>query len=612
MKFLAITLIVHNDKRSPTERFREVVDNAVLAEELGFDGFGVGERHERPFISSSPPVVLSHIAARTSRIRLFTAVTTLSLLDPVRAFEDYATLDHLSDGRLELIIGKGNGAAQAQLFHVTAEDQWDRNREGYDLFRRLWREDKVTWAGRFRPALTEAETWPRPLQRPIRVWHGSATSKESVDLAARYGDPLFSANVTNPIEPYADLIDYYREQWARYGHDPADALVGAGTAGYYAARTSQEAIDDLPADLRRPAGAVRQARDRAGLRHAGGRHRTQLDPGRQPAADHRQGAALPRAVRARGHAPARRRRRSHADSSTGTRWSCSRRRSPPYCARRSPAGRSPEGAASMTGPCPSSTSPPIPSGGTARDALRNTIDLARRAERVRLPPLLARRAPSRPRRGQHRPGRAHRPGRPRPPAASGSAPAPCSSGTRRRCRWWSSSACSTRCIPGRIDLGLGRSGQRARRGGRRSLTSSRPAAAGPGEARGSSTGCSSRRRSTASRLAASPALRACHASLLQQPGAQTPDFAEQIDDVLAFLAGTYRRDGTEAHAVPGEGAEVELWILGSSGGESAQVAGERGLPFAANYHVSPSSVLEAVEGYRAAFRAVGGPGRART
>src|SRR5690606_40039520 len=84
-------------------------ENAVLAEELGFDGFGVGERHERPFLSSSPPVVLSHIAAKTSRIRLFTAVTTLSLLDPVRAYEDYATLDHLSGGRLELIIGKGNG-----------------------------------------------------------------------------------------------------------------------------------------------------------------------------------------------------------------------------------------------------------------------------------------------------------------------------------------------------------------------------------------------------------------------------------------------------------------------------------------------------------------------
>jgi alkanesulfonate monooxygenase SsuD/methylene tetrahydromethanopterin reductase-like flavin-dependent oxidoreductase (luciferase family) len=248
VKFLAITLIVHAPDpvtgvhKSTNDRFREVVDNALLAEELGFDGFGVGERHERPFISSSPPVVLSHIAALTSKIRLFTAVTTLSLLDPVRAYEDYATLDHLAGGRLELIIGKGNGAAQRELFHVTPEDQWDRNAESYEIFRQIWRNDTVTASPRFRPALKDAEVWPRPLQQPIRLWHGSATSKESVDLAARYGDPLFSANVTNPIEPYAELVRHYRDRWVHYGHDPADAVVGAGSAGYYATRDSQEAI----------------------------------------------------------------------------------------------------------------------------------------------------------------------------------------------------------------------------------------------------------------------------------------------------------------------------------------------------------------------------------
>jgi alkanesulfonate monooxygenase SsuD/methylene tetrahydromethanopterin reductase-like flavin-dependent oxidoreductase (luciferase family) len=249
MRFLLITLIVHAPnpvtgvRKPTTERFREVLGNALLAEELGFDGFGVGERHERPFISSSPPVVLSHIAALTSRIRLFTAVTTLSLLDPVRAYEDYATLDHLSGGRLELIIGKGNGAAQRELFNVTPDDQWDRNAESYELFRQIWRDPAVTASPRFRPALRAAEVWPRPLQQPIRVWHGSATSRQSVDLAARYGDPLFSANVTNPIGPYAELIRYYRERWAHYGHDPASIAVGAGTAGYYAARTSQDALD---------------------------------------------------------------------------------------------------------------------------------------------------------------------------------------------------------------------------------------------------------------------------------------------------------------------------------------------------------------------------------
>src|SRR3954462_2764699 len=191
MKFLLLTLIAHQpdpvsgEKKSAADRLRDVIDSAVLAEELGFDGFAVGERHEDPFISSSPPVVLSNIAARTSDISLFTGVTTLSLLDPVRAFEDSSTRDNLSGGRLELIIGKGNGAAQAQLFHVTTDDQWDRNAEGYELFRRLWREARPTWEGRFRPSLTDAETWPPPRQQPLRVWHGSATSKDSVELAAR-------------------------------------------------------------------------------------------------------------------------------------------------------------------------------------------------------------------------------------------------------------------------------------------------------------------------------------------------------------------------------------------------------------------------------------------
>ncbi|NEC93617.1 LLM class flavin-dependent oxidoreductase, partial [Streptomyces sp. SID12501] len=130
--------------------------------------------------------VLAHIAELTREIRLYTAVTTLSLLDPVRAYEDYATLDHLSDGRLELMIGKGNGTAQRELFDVSPQDQWDRNSEGYELFRRIWREDEVTARPRFRPALTGAEVLPRPYQRTLRVWHGSATSRDSVDLAARH------------------------------------------------------------------------------------------------------------------------------------------------------------------------------------------------------------------------------------------------------------------------------------------------------------------------------------------------------------------------------------------------------------------------------------------
>jgi alkanesulfonate monooxygenase SsuD/methylene tetrahydromethanopterin reductase-like flavin-dependent oxidoreductase (luciferase family) len=141
------------------------------------------------------------------------------------------------------MIGKGNGTAQRDLFQVTPDDQWERNADGYELFRTIWRNERVTATPKFRPPLVDAEVLPRPLQPEIRVWHGSATSTESVDLAARYGDPIFSANVTNPVEPYAELVRHYRERWVAHGHRAEDAVVGAGSAGIYVARTSQDARD---------------------------------------------------------------------------------------------------------------------------------------------------------------------------------------------------------------------------------------------------------------------------------------------------------------------------------------------------------------------------------
>ncbi|PRY13058.1 LLM class flavin-dependent oxidoreductase [Kineococcus rhizosphaerae] len=248
MKFLVMTLIGTSGDAAagrltpPRQRFREVVETAEFVEELGLDAFGVGERHSPEFLSSSPTVVLSHLAARTSTIRLFTTVTVLSLLDPVRVAEDYATLDHLSDGRVEIVIGKGNDAHQSELFGFDLADQWDRNRENYELLHRLWREEKVSWSGRYRPDLVAATTYPRPLAGPPRVWHGSASSTESTELAARYGEPLFSANAFHPQAKYADLIAHYRQRFAEHGHDPARALVGAGSGGVHLARTSQEAV----------------------------------------------------------------------------------------------------------------------------------------------------------------------------------------------------------------------------------------------------------------------------------------------------------------------------------------------------------------------------------
>jgi alkanesulfonate monooxygenase SsuD/methylene tetrahydromethanopterin reductase-like flavin-dependent oxidoreductase (luciferase family) len=253
MKFIGLDLIANSPDAAgqpgdPTRRLSEVVENAVLFEELGFDGFAVGERHHVPFLSSAPPVLLSHIAALTSRIRLFTGVTLLSVLDPVRVAEDYATVDHLSGGRVELIIGKGNGPEQAELFGIGRLEAWDTIAENYRLLRQLWSGHKVSWTPRDgvpsirKSPLIDAEVHPKPLQPKIRIWHGSATAERSVELAAEFGDPVFSANGMNPVTRYAELVRHYRDRWAAEGRDPAEALVGAGHGQTYVTRDSQDAV----------------------------------------------------------------------------------------------------------------------------------------------------------------------------------------------------------------------------------------------------------------------------------------------------------------------------------------------------------------------------------
>jgi alkanesulfonate monooxygenase SsuD/methylene tetrahydromethanopterin reductase-like flavin-dependent oxidoreductase (luciferase family) len=248
MKFALFSLLMNipnavtGETLTDQEKFQNILLQASLAEEVGFEAYGVGERHGTPFLSSSPPVLLAAIAARTSRIRLLTTVTVLSVLDPVRVAEDYATLDHLSGGRLEIIIGKGNDPRHYPLFGIKEEEQWESLAERYALLRRLWDEENVTWEGKYRPPLDNITTMPRTLQKPIPVWHGSASSTLSTELAAKYGDPLFSSNTVHPQEKYKALIDHYRERLAYHGHDPKKALVGSGAGSLYLAKTKEEAI----------------------------------------------------------------------------------------------------------------------------------------------------------------------------------------------------------------------------------------------------------------------------------------------------------------------------------------------------------------------------------
>ena len=226
---------------SPADRFAQLVQTARLAEELGFDAFAIGERHAGRFISSGVTALLGAVAASTSRIRIQTGVTVLSILDPVRVAEDYATLDQLSRGRVEITIGKGNEAKHFPLFGLYVEDQWDLMAEKYELLRRLWREEGVTWSGEFRPPLDAVTTLPRPFAGAPRVWHGSATTLASAALAARWGDPLFTANAIQPRRNYQVLIEHYRAEYARHGHDPAFAYLGSGSGACFIADTTQQA-----------------------------------------------------------------------------------------------------------------------------------------------------------------------------------------------------------------------------------------------------------------------------------------------------------------------------------------------------------------------------------
>lgn len=239
----ALTNPVTGRQVRPDERLAQALTSARYAEAFGYDAVALGERHAGAFLSAGSSVLLGGIAATTTRVRIQTGVSVLSIHDPLRIAEDFATIDQLSRGRLELVIGKGNERRQLPMFGIAEGDQWEALAEKYALLRRLWREESVTWSGRFRGPLTEVTSLPRPYAGAPRVWHGSATSHASADLAAQWGDPLFSANAIQPRDKYTVLIDRYRSEYRRHGHDPRYAFVGAGAGFLYLADTTQEARD---------------------------------------------------------------------------------------------------------------------------------------------------------------------------------------------------------------------------------------------------------------------------------------------------------------------------------------------------------------------------------
>jgi alkanesulfonate monooxygenase SsuD/methylene tetrahydromethanopterin reductase-like flavin-dependent oxidoreductase (luciferase family) len=248
MEFVVVSLIANvPDPRTgvlPSQhaRLTEVTRLGQLVERLGFDGYQIGERHGAPFLCSSPSVLLAAVAAHTSRIRLLTGVTVLTLHDPLQVAEQYALVDHLSSGRLDLVIAKGNHAPHYETFGLDPAEQWDVLAEKYYLLRRLWSEENVTWSGRFRTPLDGVTSQPRPYQDQIRIWHGSSTSQQTTELAARNGDPLFSANGFFPMARYKELIDHYRQRWSDYGH-ASEPVLGVAFPALLIRETSQAAVE---------------------------------------------------------------------------------------------------------------------------------------------------------------------------------------------------------------------------------------------------------------------------------------------------------------------------------------------------------------------------------
>ncbi len=225
------------------QRYQEIIAAAKLADEAGFAVFGIGEHHRLDVAISSPAVVMAAIAAVTRRIRLTSAVTVLSTLDPVRVFQDFATVDVLSGGRAELIAGRGAYLESFPLFGADM-DQYDALfAEKLDLLLQLDRSARVTWSGRFRSALESAEISPRPLDK-LPVWLGVGGTAESAHRAAAHGLPIVLANISQPPAKFADQIADYRRRHAEAGHDAQMRRVAVATH-LYVAPDSQTARDEF-------------------------------------------------------------------------------------------------------------------------------------------------------------------------------------------------------------------------------------------------------------------------------------------------------------------------------------------------------------------------------
>jgi probable LLM family oxidoreductase len=228
------------------ERMRNLLAEIELADQVGLDVFGIGEHHRREFLDASPAVILAAAAARTSRIRLTSAVKVLSADDPVRVFQDFATLDLISKGRAEIVVGRGSFTESFPLFGLELDDYDELFSEKLDLLLKIRASERVTWSGRHRPALTGQGVYPRPFQDPLPIWIGVGGTPQSFVRAGELGLPLMVAIIGGEPHRFRPLVDLYREAGRRAGHAPEKLTVGVHSIGFLGDTTEQAADDFFP------------------------------------------------------------------------------------------------------------------------------------------------------------------------------------------------------------------------------------------------------------------------------------------------------------------------------------------------------------------------------
>jgi probable LLM family oxidoreductase len=228
------------------ERLANLLEEIETADRVGLDVFGIGEHHRHDFLDSAPAVILAAAAARTQRIRLTSAVTVLSAADPVRVFQEFATLDLLSRGRAEIVVGRGSFIEAYPLFGLDLRDYESLFAEKLDLLLKLRESVNVQWNGRHRPALSGQGVYPRPRQNPLPVWLGVGGTPESFLRAGTLGLPLMVAIIGGQPARFRPLIDLYREAGRKAGHAPETLRVGVHSLGHVAETDARAADEFFP------------------------------------------------------------------------------------------------------------------------------------------------------------------------------------------------------------------------------------------------------------------------------------------------------------------------------------------------------------------------------